>query len=87
MGDRNRGLRESRRLSQDGLAAILGVKGPSVSQWESGTTKNIRPENLLAICSFFKIRFPLIELAANRKTDSQLTIIFLSMVAIVLSLL
>jgi transcriptional regulator with XRE-family HTH domain len=53
MGDRIKNLRQSRRLSQDALGDIVGVKGASVSLWESGATTNIRPENLLAICSYF----------------------------------
>ena len=55
MGERIRGLRESRSLSQDQLGEIVGVSGAAISQWESGATKNIRPENFLRFCAHFGV--------------------------------
>lgn len=55
MGERIRTLRESRRLSQDQLGGIVGVSGASISQWENGATKYIRPENFLKLCAYFGV--------------------------------
>jgi len=42
-------------LSQDDLAKRIGVSRPSVTQWESGDTKNIKNDNLVALARAFKI--------------------------------
>lgn len=55
MGERIRGLREGRRLTQDQMGEIVGVSGAAISQWESGATRNIRPENFLRFCAYFSI--------------------------------
>lgn len=55
MGDRIKTLRKSRRLSQDQLGEIVGVTGASISQWELGTTKGIKPENFLRFCAYFQV--------------------------------
>lgn len=55
MGDRIRTLRNSKTLSQEELGKIVGVSGASISQWESGTTRNIRPENFLRFCAHFEV--------------------------------
>jgi transcriptional regulator with XRE-family HTH domain len=55
MGDRIRTLRESRTLSQEDLGKIIGISGAAVSQWESGATKGIRPENFLRFCAYFGV--------------------------------
>lgn len=55
MGDRIRTLRESRKLSQEDMAKIIGISGAAVSQWESGATKGIRPENFLRFCAYFSV--------------------------------
>jgi len=47
VGDRIKSRREKLRLSQLALAKDIGVKRASVSQWESGATKNITAENLI----------------------------------------
>jgi transcriptional regulator with XRE-family HTH domain len=53
MGDRIRTLRKSRDLSQEDMGKIVGVSGATISQWESGTTVNIRPENFLRFTAYF----------------------------------
>lgn len=53
LGDRIRMLRQSRKMSQDQLGAVLKVSGASVSQWENGATQNLKIENFLRFCSFF----------------------------------
>lgn len=55
MGDRIRTLRESRKLSQEDMGKIVGISGAAVSQWESGATKGIRPENFLRFCAYFSV--------------------------------
>ena len=55
MGDRIRTLRESRTLSQEDMGKIIGISGAAVSQWESGATKGIRPENFLRFCAYFTV--------------------------------
>lgn len=55
MGERIKTLRKSRRLSQDQLGEIVGVTGASISQWELGTTKGIKPENFLRFCAYFQV--------------------------------
>lgn len=55
MGDRIRTLRESRKLSQEDLGKIIGITGAAVSQWESGATKGIKPENFLRFCAYFSV--------------------------------
>jgi transcriptional regulator with XRE-family HTH domain len=53
MGDRIKALRESQRLSQEAVGKIVGVSGASISQWENGTIRGIRPENFLRFCAYF----------------------------------
>jgi transcriptional regulator with XRE-family HTH domain len=55
MGNRIRTLRESRTLSQEDMGKIIGISGAAVSQWESGATKGIRPENFLRFCAYFSV--------------------------------
>jgi transcriptional regulator with XRE-family HTH domain len=54
MGDRIKGLRLSRGLTQDDLGKLLGIEGASISQWENDVTKNLRLDNFLRLCAIFK---------------------------------
>jgi transcriptional regulator with XRE-family HTH domain len=49
MGDRIRTLREARRLTQEQLGKLVGVSKSAVSQWEDGSTKNIKLVAFLAL--------------------------------------
>lgn len=49
MGDRIRQLREARRLTQEQLAKQVGVTKSAVSQWEGGSTKNIKLATFLLL--------------------------------------
>jgi transcriptional regulator with XRE-family HTH domain len=49
MGDRIRTLREARKLTQDQLAKAVGVTKSAVSQWEGGSTKNIKLGTFLSL--------------------------------------
>lgn len=47
IGTRIRNKRLAKGWSQNDLARLVGVARESVSQWETGDTKSLRPENLL----------------------------------------
>jgi transcriptional regulator with XRE-family HTH domain len=49
MGDRIKTLREARKHTQESLAKIVGVTKSAVSQWEAGSTKNIKLETFLKL--------------------------------------
>lgn len=53
MGDRIKMLRSSQRLSLEALGTIVGVSAAALSQWETGQTKGIRPDNFLRFCAYF----------------------------------
>ncbi len=48
LGERIRDARIAKGLSQSDLAKTLTVTPSAVSYWESGETKGLKPENLLA---------------------------------------
>jgi DNA-binding XRE family transcriptional regulator len=50
MGDRIRLLRQSKSLTQEQLGERVGVSKVSVSQWETGSTANIRLKTFLTLC-------------------------------------
>ena len=50
IGDRIKQKRGEAKLNQTELAKAVGVSREAVSQWESGTSKGLKPENLLS-CS------------------------------------
>lgn len=49
LGERIRGARDAKKLSQQQLGDAVGVSRAAVSQWESSETKGLRPENLVAV--------------------------------------
>ena len=49
ISDRIKAARLAKRLSQKALGGLVGVSGASVSQWESGSTKDLK------IATFFKV--------------------------------
>lgn len=55
IGDRIARLRRERRLSQQQVADAARVSRVAVTKWERGATKNLKQENLLAICSLFGV--------------------------------
>jgi transcriptional regulator with XRE-family HTH domain len=50
MGDRIRTLRMARGLTQEQLGERIGVSKVAVSQWETGSTSNVRLRTFLALC-------------------------------------
>lgn len=49
MGDRIRAQRKGRGLTQEQLAKLLSVTKSAVSQWEDGSTKNIKLATFLQL--------------------------------------
>ncbi len=49
IGTRIREEREKQKKSARSLASVVGVSPAAVAMWENGQTKNLRPENLLAV--------------------------------------
>lgn len=68
LGERIRQLREANGWSQGFLARKIGVSRPTVTQWESGDTKNIKHKNLLALCKALDIS---LETLLTGKSQSQ----------------
>jgi transcriptional regulator with XRE-family HTH domain len=53
MGNRIRRIRETKGLTLEQVAKLVGTTKGAISQWENDATKNIRPENLLKFCEEF----------------------------------
>lgn len=49
MGERIKQLREARKLTQEQLGEAVGVSKSAVSQWEDGSTKNIKLTTFLRL--------------------------------------
>jgi transcriptional regulator with XRE-family HTH domain len=49
MGDRIRRLRIARKLTQPQFGKLVGVSKSAVSQWEDGSTKNLKLETLARV--------------------------------------
>lgn len=56
LGGRLREARKLRRFSQLALAKATGLKQPSISELESGETKEISGPTLIAVCAALRIR-------------------------------
>jgi DNA-binding XRE family transcriptional regulator len=57
MGERIRALREEAQMTQDEVAAIVGVSKAAVSQWETGSAQNIRLQTFLKLLNLFNVEF------------------------------
>jgi transcriptional regulator with XRE-family HTH domain len=66
MGDRIRQLREARRMTQTQLGHVCGVTKSAVSQWESGSTANIRLPALLALVEALGTDVPYLAWGSDR---------------------
>lgn len=55
LGERIERLRKERNLSQQQVASAAQVSRVAVTKWESGATKNLKLENLLAMCDLFGV--------------------------------
>jgi len=50
MGERIRQLRKARGFTQEAFAKRVGVTKSAVSQWEDGSTKNLKLATFLLVC-------------------------------------
>lgn len=55
LGERIERLRKERNLSQQQVASAAQVSRVAVTKWESGATKNLKLENLQAMCELFGV--------------------------------
>lgn len=55
MGERIKEARDELGMGQAELGRLVGVSGAAVSQWESGATKGLKPENLLAVADVLRV--------------------------------
>lgn len=55
IGNRIKQVRSDEQMSQQMLADRVGVSRATVSQWEIGDTKNLRPGNLLAVADTLRV--------------------------------
>lgn len=70
LGARIRSYRMARGWSQADLASKIGVSRPTVTQWESGDTKNIRNDNLVSLAKALQISLnELLQPAGGVKED------------------
>lgn len=54
MGERIRRLREAQNLTQSRLGELVGVSKSAVSQWEDGSTANIKLTVFLSLCEVLR---------------------------------
>jgi len=71
MGKRIRELREAAGMTQARLAKLIGVTRSAISQIESGLTKGVRPQHLLALSEHLKAP---VELIVNGRKGTELPI-------------
>jgi HTH-type transcriptional regulator/antitoxin HipB len=67
MGDRIRQLRTARGWSQSELAGRVGVTVGAISQWELGSTKNIKLETFIKLCDELATDFHYLIFGPTRK--------------------
>lgn len=53
MGERIKSLRRERKMTQENLGELLGIKKAAVQKYEKGTVKNIKRDTLLKLADIF----------------------------------
>lgn len=48
-------LRKNKKLTQDQLSEILGVKKSSIQKYESGAVNNLKMQTLRDLCEYFNV--------------------------------
>jgi transcriptional regulator with XRE-family HTH domain len=71
MGDRIRVLREARKLTQEQLGKLVGVSKSAVSQWEDGSTKNIKLVTFLALLEALRTDHEYLVYGAGRQASGR----------------
>lgn len=67
-------LRSDAKLTQQQVATHVGVSRVAVAKWESGNTKDLKPENLFRLADLFKVNERDIVLGGTdttRKSDAK----------------
>lgn len=67
MGDRIKVLRQARGLTQLEVAQFCGVTDASVSQWERGSTANIKLATFVKLCEVLRTDSHYLIFGADRK--------------------
>lgn len=55
IGERIREARNRAGVTQPVLAEMVGVSASAVSQWESGSTKGLKPDNLFRVADALRV--------------------------------
>jgi transcriptional regulator with XRE-family HTH domain len=73
IGDRIKALRQERGERLGDLGAAAGLSASAVHQWESGTTKGLRPANLVAVADHYNvsIRWLVTGVGPQRVTETR----------------
>lgn len=71
MGERIRALRQARGMTQEQLAAAVGVTKSAVSQWESDLTENIRLKTFMALVEVLKTDVAFLVFGPSRTAASE----------------
>jgi transcriptional regulator with XRE-family HTH domain len=74
LGQTIKNLREAAGYSQGALARLIKASRPTVTQWENGSTKNIRGENLIALAKVFGITIDELLGSSHAKIGDTLSI-------------
>jgi transcriptional regulator with XRE-family HTH domain len=75
IGERLLALRRERAGLEAGqVARAIGITPSALSQWERGSVRNMRPDNLLSAARYFDVSLPwLITGAGPRKAEEAVT--------------
>lgn len=74
IGDRIRKARKDKGLTQKQLADQVGVSRAAVTQWESGETKGLKPENLFAVANVLGVSAEWLGIGSGAQQGRGLTI-------------
>lgn len=66
MGDRIKLLRDAKGLTQERLGELVGMTKSAVSQWEGGSTKNVKLETFLRLVEILQTDAELLIWGADR---------------------
>lgn len=63
-------LRQDKKLTQDELSRILGVKKSSIQKYESGAVSNLKMETIRTLCDYFNVPPSLIVFPEHKDTNN-----------------
>jgi transcriptional regulator with XRE-family HTH domain len=72
MADRIKSLRQARGMTQEQLADYCGVTKSAVSQWESGSTSNIRLQPLMRLVEALRTDHAFLIYGQHRKPAHEM---------------